>query len=59
MTNHGVVALVTSVMSNIICWIEEMMYSDHHVTTDELCFTVSIGKGSVMTIIEDISCSMF
>jgi hypothetical protein len=46
-------------MSNIICWIEELMYSDHRVTTDELCSTISIGKGSVMAVINDINSSMF
>jgi hypothetical protein len=46
-------------MSNVICWIEELMYIDHHVTTDELCSTISIGKDSVMAVIEDISSSMF
>lgn len=35
------------------------MYSDHHVTTDELCSTISVGKGSVMAVIDDINSSMF
>jgi hypothetical protein len=46
-------------MSNVICWIEELMYGDVHVTTDELWFTISIGKGSIMAVIEDISPSVF
>jgi hypothetical protein len=35
------------------------MYSDHRVTTDELCSTISLGKVSVMAVTEDISSSMF
>ena len=35
------------------------MYSDYHVTTDVLFCTFSIGKGSVMAVIEVISSSMF
>jgi hypothetical protein len=46
-------------MLNFICWIEELMYSGYHVTTNELCSTISIGKGSVVAVIEDISSSMF
>jgi hypothetical protein len=44
-------------MPHNIQWAEELISSDHHTITDELCFTVPIGKGSVMAIIEELGYS--
>jgi len=33
-----------------ICQVDKLICSNHHVTTDELCYTLSIGKGSIMVI---------
>ena len=35
-----------------ICWVEKQIFSDQCNKTDELCFTLSINKSSVMTNIE-------
>jgi hypothetical protein len=43
-------------MSHNIHWVEEPISSDHQIK-DELCFTVSISKGSVMAIIEELGYS--
>ena len=40
-----------------IHWLEELISSDHQIITDELCFNVSISKGSVIAIIEELGYS--
>jgi hypothetical protein len=42
-------------MPRNICCVDELMCIDHNITTDELCPTLSIGKGSVMAVIEEDS----
>jgi hypothetical protein len=44
-------------MPHNIHWVEELISSDHHIMTDELCFTVSIDKGRVTEIIEELGYS--
>jgi hypothetical protein len=37
-----------------IHWDEELTSSDNQIMTNELCFTVSISKGSVMALTEQL-----
>jgi hypothetical protein len=46
--------ICTAVMPHI-CQVDELISSDHQITTDKLCSTLSPGKGSVMAIIQEIS----
>jgi len=56
--NHRVVTC-TAVIPNSICWIDELLCGDHHVTTDELCSILSISKGTVMAVTEELGCLKF
>lgn len=49
----------TKVMPHGIQWVEELTSSDNQIITDELWFTVSISKGRVMAIIEELGYSKF
>jgi hypothetical protein len=44
-------------MAHNIHWDEELISSDHQIMTDDLCFTGSITKGSVMAITEQLGFS--
>jgi hypothetical protein len=45
------------VMSHSICWVDELICNDQHITTHELCSTLSFSKGSVMMVVEKVVCS--
>ena len=45
----------TAVMAHNICWVDGLMCSECLTTTDELCFTQSIGKGSVMAVMAELA----
>jgi hypothetical protein len=46
-------------MPHNIYWVDELMCSDHHITREKLCCTLSIGKGSVVAVIEEVSSSEY
>jgi hypothetical protein len=44
-------------MPHNIIWVDELICSHQHVTTDELCSIPSFSKGSVMIVAEEVVCS--
>lgn len=42
------------VMSHKVYWVEELICSDQHITTYELCSTLSFNNGSVMIVVEEV-----
>jgi hypothetical protein len=47
----------TVVMPHNICWVDELICSHQHITTDELCSILSFSKGSEMIVAEEVVCS--
>jgi len=45
----------TALMAHNICWVDGMICSDCLTTTDELYSTLSIGKGSVKTVMAELT----
>ena len=46
-------------MPNNICWVDEVIHGNNHITQDDLCSTPFVIKGSVMAIIEKLGFSKF
>jgi hypothetical protein len=44
-------------MSYNICWLDEVMCSGQHITTYEICSTLSFSKSNVMMAVEEVVCS--
>jgi len=44
----------TAVLDHNICWVDGLICSEC-LTTDELCSTLSIGKGSVMAVMAELA----
>jgi hypothetical protein len=46
-----------TVMPKSICWVDELTCCGYHIATDELCSNLSMCKGRVMSIIEELGYS--
>jgi hypothetical protein len=47
----------TAVIPHYIHWVDDLISSNLSITTDEVCSTLSISKGSVMAIVGELSYS--
>jgi hypothetical protein len=58
MTNYGVVALAMLECLTASAGFDELICGSCHLTIDELSSTLFTGKGSVVTVIEGLDCSL-